>query len=118
MVVKGISNGAVHAMQVWNPSFDVTPADLIAGIITEKGMVPKSSSDGFKVSAMLGEQSHCVQNGHAAAEPNHGSVIPGFYALDLNAVKDYLASKPELCKRLGSKSSIAQWRVSPLIFSA
>jgi methylthioribose-1-phosphate isomerase len=25
--------------QVWNPSFDVTPAELIAGIITERGLV-------------------------------------------------------------------------------
>lgn len=25
-------------VQVWNPSFDVTPADLITGIITEHGV--------------------------------------------------------------------------------
>jgi methylthioribose-1-phosphate isomerase len=24
---------------VWNPAFDVTPHDLVAGIITEKGIV-------------------------------------------------------------------------------
>ena len=23
---------------VWNPSFDVTPADLVSGIITERGI--------------------------------------------------------------------------------
>jgi Initiation factor 2 subunit family len=33
---------AVHGLQTWNPSFDVTPAHLIAGIITEHGLVPKA----------------------------------------------------------------------------
>jgi methylthioribose-1-phosphate isomerase len=27
--------------QVWNPSFDVAPAPLIEGIITERGLVAK-----------------------------------------------------------------------------
>ena len=30
---------APDGMQVYNPAFDVTPADLIAGIITEKGLI-------------------------------------------------------------------------------
>ena len=38
----------LHALnaraQVWNPGFDVTPARLIAGIITERGLVPKSKA--------------------------------------------------------------------------
>ena len=29
------------ARQVWNPSFDVAPASLITGIITERGLIPK-----------------------------------------------------------------------------
>ncbi len=39
-------NGAIHSIRVanpgsraWNPAFDVTPADLITGIITEKGIL-------------------------------------------------------------------------------
>lgn len=28
-------------LQVWNPSFDVAPGRLIAGIVTEKGVIPK-----------------------------------------------------------------------------
>jgi len=31
---------AAEGIEIWNPCFDVTPADLIEGIITEKGMVP------------------------------------------------------------------------------
>ncbi|KAG8525459.1 S-methyl-5-thioribose-1-phosphate isomerase [Bacidia gigantensis] len=32
---------------VWNPSFDVTPADLIDGIITEKGVMEKGAGGTF-----------------------------------------------------------------------
>ncbi|MCA9451865.1 MAG: S-methyl-5-thioribose-1-phosphate isomerase, partial [Nitrospira sp.] len=31
---------APQGVDVWNPAFDVTPADLIAGIITEQGIIP------------------------------------------------------------------------------
>lgn len=31
---------APHGVDVWNPAFDVTPADLITGIITERGIIP------------------------------------------------------------------------------
>ena len=30
---------APHGVDVWNPAFDVTPAALIAGIITERGII-------------------------------------------------------------------------------
>lgn len=30
---------APQGVEVWNPAFDVTPADLIAGIITERGII-------------------------------------------------------------------------------
>ncbi|UJR23430.1 hypothetical protein I4U23_026435 [Adineta vaga] len=35
--IKGI-NIAAEGVQVWNPSFDITPAQLITGIITEHGV--------------------------------------------------------------------------------
>ena len=35
---------AAAGIDVWNPAFDVTPADLIDGIITEVGVVEKDSS--------------------------------------------------------------------------
>ena len=31
---------APQGVDVWNPAFDVTPADLITGIITERGIIP------------------------------------------------------------------------------
>ena len=30
---------APEGVRVYNPAFDVTPADLIAGIVTEKGLI-------------------------------------------------------------------------------
>ena len=35
---------AAEGVSCWNPSFDVTPAALIRGIITEKGVAAHSSS--------------------------------------------------------------------------
>eukprot|EP00434_Breviolum_minutum_P000849 symbB.v1.2.000747.t1/scaffold36.1/size400579/19 len=36
---------AAPGIGVWNPAFDVTPADLISGIVTDHGLIPKSSQD-------------------------------------------------------------------------
>ena len=106
------SNLRSRVVQIWNPSFDVTPAELITGIITEEGLVPKSHSNEFDVPGMAGEQRHQQGNGKASSQATHGSNIPGFFALDTESVTDYLASKPELCKRLGDPSSKAQWKVA------
>jgi methylthioribose-1-phosphate isomerase len=38
---------AAKGIDVWNPSFDVTPAELIDGIITEVGVVERDSGNGF-----------------------------------------------------------------------
>eukprot|EP00698_Gefionella_okellyi_P005484 TRINITY_DN15014_c0_g1_i1.p1 TRINITY_DN15014_c0_g1~~TRINITY_DN15014_c0_g1_i1.p1 ORF type:complete len:366 (-),score=73.97 TRINITY_DN15014_c0_g1_i1:182-1279(-) len=41
-------------IQVWNPSFDVTPAALITGIITERGVITKQEGQAvFSVAAFL-----------------------------------------------------------------
>lgn len=98
-------------LQVWNPSFDVTPAELIEGIITEKGLVPKLPSGGFDVPALV--KCHTQLNGSVQEAANgHGSNIPGFYALDLETVKDYLAEKSDLCKLLGPPDSKSDWQVN------
>tara|TARA_R110002072_G_scaffold155657_1_gene305975 strand:+ start:11474 stop:12532 length:1059 start_codon:yes stop_codon:yes gene_type:complete len=39
-------------VDVWNPAFDVTPAELLTGIITERGVITPVSSE--SVAAMLG----------------------------------------------------------------
>ncbi|XP_068658906.1 methylthioribose-1-phosphate isomerase [Aristolochia californica] len=40
---------AASGISVWNPAFDVTPASLIAGIITEKGVITKNGTDEFNI---------------------------------------------------------------------
>ncbi|KAL1224946.1 Methylthioribose-1-phosphate isomerase [Cardamine amara subsp. amara] len=40
---------AAPGISVWNPAFDVTPAELIAGVITEKGVITKNGNDAFDI---------------------------------------------------------------------
>jgi len=37
---------AASGISVWNPAFDVTPANLITAIITERGVITKADADG------------------------------------------------------------------------
>ena len=45
---------APEGVDVYNPAFDVTPAELIAGIITERGVIQPVNAE--TVAAMLGAQ--------------------------------------------------------------
>lgn len=51
-VVETISIAA-NGIQVWNPAFDVTPAGLIDGIITEVGVVEKGSNEAFHLDQLF-----------------------------------------------------------------
>lgn len=42
-----IISTAVSGIKVWNPAFDVTPADLIDGVITEVGVMEKGKDGAF-----------------------------------------------------------------------
>nr|KAJ0206258.1 hypothetical protein LSAT_V11C500279460 [Lactuca sativa] len=44
---------AASGICVWNPAFDVTPANLISGIITEKGVITKSGNDFFDIEGFV-----------------------------------------------------------------
>jgi hypothetical protein len=106
---------------VWNPSFDVTPAPLIEGIITERGLVPRaagSASNSFAVRSWLaaaaaardgGEQ---ATNGPAAAAAQTKALAthPGFQALDCEGIKAYVAAWPQLAKHVGSPDSSDDWQ--------
>ncbi|XP_059634715.1 methylthioribose-1-phosphate isomerase-like [Cornus florida] len=50
---------AASGISVWNPAFDVTPANIISGIITEKGVITKTGSDAFDVKSFIGK-THCI----------------------------------------------------------
>lgn len=52
---------AASGICVWNPAFDVTPANLIAGIITEKGVITKTG-DVFDIKDFIhNATSHCCK---------------------------------------------------------
>jgi methylthioribose-1-phosphate isomerase len=54
-----VSTAAI-GVDVWNPAFDVTPADLIDGIVTEVGVVEKDSTGKLDLSSVFG---HGIRNG-------------------------------------------------------
>lgn len=44
--------------EAWNPAFDVTPADLIDGIVTEKGVIEKTADGCFHFETIFAEAKH------------------------------------------------------------
>ncbi|KAF1987832.1 Methylthioribose-1-phosphate isomerase [Aulographum hederae CBS 113979] len=46
-------NIAANGIGVWNPAFDVTPAELIDGIITEVGVVEKDGNGNFDLKSIF-----------------------------------------------------------------
>ncbi|KAF1355111.1 hypothetical protein BDV97DRAFT_395495 [Delphinella strobiligena] len=46
---------AADGIDVWNPAFDVTPAELIDGVVTEKGVVEKGSDGVFHFESIFEE---------------------------------------------------------------
>jgi len=51
------SAGAPENVKVWNPAFDVTPARLITGIITEKGVIFKGEDEKFDIAGFIEKHS-------------------------------------------------------------
>ena len=93
---------AAPGIGVWNPSFDVTPADLIEGIITEAGVLVKpEGAAAFPVPQHVGV---------APPPGTHPDAPAGFYALDETKVLDYVAGRPELAEQMGGAGSRANWR--------
>ena len=58
MTHVGSSQVAPAGAKVWNPAFDVTPHQLIAGIITEKGIFTAPYTESLKA---------CLRAGRIAA---------------------------------------------------
>lgn len=51
-VVETVSIAA-NGINVWNPAFDVTPAELIDGIVTEVGVVEKDADGSFHLDGLF-----------------------------------------------------------------
>lgn len=52
---------AAKGIDVWNPSFDVTPAELIDGIITEIGVFEKGANGAFDLTAAMEAHNESVK---------------------------------------------------------
>jgi methylthioribose-1-phosphate isomerase len=48
-----VSIAPAAELAVWNPAFDVTPAELIDAIVTEKGVVVKGENGKFNFSGLM-----------------------------------------------------------------
>lgn len=55
-----VSTAAI-GIDVWNPAFDVTPAELIDGIITEVGVVEKDASGKFDLTLAMEAQKEGIK---------------------------------------------------------
>lgn len=80
--VAGIAIAA-EGIGVWNPSFDVTPACLITGIITEKGVISKSTYHSDQnTSHNAGQKAapNTAQNNEQMFDKSATFDVPGFLA--------------------------------------
>ncbi|OCK82857.1 putative translation initiation factor [Lepidopterella palustris CBS 459.81] len=59
-VVETVSIAA-NGIGVWNPAFDVTPAELVDGIITEVGVVEKDSDGVFHLDQIFSGEDHTAK---------------------------------------------------------
>lgn len=111
-------------MQVWNPSFDVAPAKLIAGIITEKGVVPKhASGDSHAVGDFLAD--HGLWSGAAngssqgGKEAANGSSHEGTEAANgaANGRTSHTAGSNTTCERRGLLCVQTLWSLAAIVFA-
>ncbi|QDZ21993.1 methylthioribose kinase [Chloropicon primus] len=84
---------------VWNPAFDVTPAPLIAGIITEYGTVWPNSSGEFDMKGFI----------DSAREGRGGSELPmplsGAKGFTEEELKRYIQGDPDLKAKIPGDAS-------------
>jgi len=107
--VRGV-RVAADGIDVWNPSFDVTPGSLISGIITEKGVVQKTSCGSFEVGKFVASHSAGTVIKTDTVPKTNGMKVPnGFYAMDTTSVLGYCASKPSIAHALGGKEGHKHW---------
>lgn len=100
-------------LPVWNPSFDVTPATLIEGIITERGMVPRiATTASFDLKEWLNDSKHdvsIVSEESTELLPKHS--IPEFQEMTITDAIEYVVSRPHLAIHVGSRETKTEWVV-------
>lgn len=61
-------NIAADDIGVWNPAFDVTPHELIDGIVTEVGVMEKDASGKFNLLKIMDPRSHQTNGGRSVED--------------------------------------------------
>ena len=88
---------APDGIQVWNPSFDVTPCSLIRGVITQYGVAEtnkEKSSDGIiDMPEFLKSIGKCPSN-TTIAQPT--SMPSGYRRMDESVISEYIMSMTKL----------------------
>lgn len=75
---------AAKGTRAWNPAFDVTPAELIDGVVTEKGVVEKDEHGVFQWAKVFGE--HVVEDVPEVDAPKPlGIAVDGITATESKA---------------------------------
>ena len=117
---------AAEGINVWNPAFDVTPAWLIEGIVTERTCLYKNkrgekdqTGAAFdigrhveEIEAMDGTMKKKKKvDANEAAKQNGDADMDGdgFYALNSSTVLDYVSQYPKVCAPIGGKASKEDW---------
>ncbi|GAX82127.1 hypothetical protein CEUSTIGMA_g9555.t1 [Chlamydomonas eustigma] len=106
-----------EGVQVWNPSFDVAPAALITGIITEKGLIHKQPGDASEFAV----RDFMLQNGLLTAEASvsgkeeasttSSQLKRDFLQLFTETVHAYILQIPMLQQLVGPVSTASTWKV-------
>ena len=101
----------VEGIATWNPAFDVTPGALIAGIITELGVLQPGPGGDYDLNAAVrarGGGVGAIMTAEGAATGESGGqrgaeeATGGPKALDLDGAASYIAARPELAAILGA----------------
>lgn len=75
---------AAKGTRAWNPAFDVTPAELIDGVVTEKGVVEKNEHGVFRWDKVFEE--HAVEDVPEVDAPKPlGMAVDGITATEFMA---------------------------------
>ena len=87
-------------INTWNPSFDVTPHNLIRGVITEIGVAESSTADGIiDIPDFMRKKGHMLDKVATSAQPT--AVPSGFTKFDEVSIKGYVAHIPKLRHLMG-----------------
>jgi len=93
-------NIAPNGINVWNPAFDVTPASLITGIITELGIASATTNDPIiDLTTFLKSKGISEDKLVGAITPTY--VPDNYQRLDENKISDYIIKIPKLVDILG-----------------